>query len=503
MDNISKFILKNNLISNLAFKIDRNIKKFKLKFVDFKYDDAIEPTLKFNEILEYNNNRKFRVNKNLCFAPKTSMIFSFDGNVYLCCENKSYPIGNITKQTVKEIWFGKKRIELDNSINNNYNLSYGCISCEKKIKNKEYSLALSQTFDLYTNSTESIYPSRLDFEIHNTCNLECVMCGGIYSSSIQANRNNEPAIKNLYGKDFVEQLEEFLPHVKYINLIGGEPTLIKLYYDIMERVIDVNPKCLIHLQTNISTLNDKFKNILLKGNFQIGISIDSLNKVIVERIRKNIDFDIYMKNINFYVDLYTKNKIKLTVNTCPMPENWMDVLDVIDFCNQHKISIFFCIVNAPYFSSFQSATIEFINTVIKTYNNKLLTLPKRNYYEHNNYNRLKDLVLQIEAYQPLIIENEKNRILLMNNEINDLLDIYKNKLFVLMDYRYKNDLIDKIYNYLLPKLNQLKIDEQKDILIIMINSMKESFFVNNLEDSFRWSKEFINTLLFSYKRNIK
>jgi hypothetical protein len=93
--------------------------------------------------------------------------------------------------------------------------------------------------------------------------------------------------------------------------------------------------------------------------------------------------------------------------------------------------------------------------------------------------------------------------LLMNNEINDLLEIYKNKLIELMDYRYKNNLIDKIYNYLLPKLNQLKIDEQKDILIIMINSMKESFFVNNLEDSFRWSKEFINTLLFSYKRNIK
>lgn len=315
MNKITNYILKNNLISKISLNLYNKINLIKVKNINFKYSEAVNPSLSKGEIINYNKNRKFKVSKNICFAPKSSMIFSFDGSVYLCCENKSHPIGNVLKTSLHDIWFGSERKRLDNEINNNYNLENGCLSCERKIKNEEYSLALAQTFDLYHHSNKIAYPSRLDFEIHNTCNLECVMCGGIYSSSIQSNRNKMPAIKMVYDNKFVKQLDEFIPHLKYVNLIGGEPTLIKIYYDIMEKVIELNPKCVIHLQTNASTLNQRFKDMLVKGNFQIGISLDALDKQKIETIRKNIIFEEFIKNINFYISLYQQNKIKLTVSS--------------------------------------------------------------------------------------------------------------------------------------------------------------------------------------------
>ena len=79
-----------------------------------------------------------------------------------------------------------------------------------------------------------------------------------------------------------------------------------------------------------------------------------------------------------------------------MPENWSDVLDVIDFCNNNRISISFSIVKYPYYSSFESSNIEFINQVVKVYREKLQTMPRKGYFERNNYNRLKDLIQQTE-----------------------------------------------------------------------------------------------------------
>ncbi|MCB0507134.1 MAG: radical SAM protein [Bacteroidetes bacterium] len=491
MDKVKNYILRSNLVSKWALRAYDAYKSVKTAWIDFEYEQAQHPSLTKSELIQYNKNRKFTVDKNICFAPKSSMLFSFDGNVYLCCENKSHPIGNILTQTVSEIWHGEKRRYLDTEINQHYNLKNGCLSCERKIKQQEYSLALAQTFDLYKSTNTKNYPTRLDFEIHNTCNLECVMCGGIYSSSIQANRNKMPAIKMLYDADFVRQLDEFLPYVNYINLIGGEPTLIKIYYDIMESAIAHNPKCVIHLQTNASSLNARFRAFLEKGNFQIGISIDSLRKEKVEQIRKNLVFETFMQNIQYYIGLYAENKIKLTVNTCPMPENWEDVLDVVDFCNQHKLPIFFCIVNAPYFSSFESVTVNFIRKVVAEYRNKLMQLPKRNYFEINNYNRLKDLIQQIENYIPIIESNNKNRLEYADKDVETLIDLYRQKLLVNMVFEEKDKLVERILQFLLEKLKTLETDEQKTILQIALISIKDKFYVTTAEENLRWAMEFI------------
>ncbi len=492
-------ISKINFVSSNAFRALNLYKGIKLKFIDFEFESAKNPSFTKEQIFNYNKSRKFTTDKTLCFAPKKSMIFSFDGSVYVCCENKQYAIGNTTTESVRDIWFGEKRKFIDEKINKDYNLDFGCNSCKHKILNKDYSLALAQTFDLYTNN-HSEYPARLDFEIHNTCNLECVMCGGIYSSSIQSNRYKLPAIPMVYKDSFVDQLKEFIPHVKYINLIGGEPTLIKIYYDIMEKVIELNPSCIIHLQTNASTLNNKFKNILERGNFQIGISIDSLTKESAEKIRKNLEFEKFMDNINYYLRIYHQNKIKITINTCPMPENWQEIIPIIKFCNQHKLPIFFCIVNAPYYNTFISTSTEFIDKVHNSLTKELSNLSQNNYFEKNNYNKLKDFISMLLSWKPVIEENSRNKEKLISKSVEELYLDYENILVSNLIHTNKEKLIQDIISDVKEKFSMLEVVMTKELLIVLINSIKGEIIPSSESEQIKWAKEFVNTLIFSHQQ---
>jgi radical SAM protein with 4Fe4S-binding SPASM domain len=497
MNTLFNKLSKIDFVADNAVRLINLYKTVKLQFINFEYDKSEQPSLSKEALIDYNRNRKFTASKNLCFAPQKSMIFSFDGSVYVCCENKQYSLGNIKEESVHDIWFGERRKFIHHKINTDYNLDYGCSSCKHKILNKDYSLALSQTFDIHT-SNRSAYPARLDFEIHNTCNLECVMCGGIYSSSIQANRYNLAAIPMVYGAEFVEQLTEFIPHVRYINLIGGEPTLIKLYYDIIEKVIELNPSCVIHLQTNASTLNKKFRQLLERGNFQIGISLDALQKEPAESIRKNLDFDKFMQHVEYYLQLYRENKIKLTINTCPMPNNWKEIIPILKFCNRHRLPLFFCIVNAPHYNTFLSASEAFIDEVLRNLHTELLQLPKTNYYEKNNYSKLEDFLNLLNSWKTVVRQNNENRTHYIRLHTDELYTVYTSVLDKYMMHENKTKLIAELTAYTKEQFDPLEEATKRELLIVLINSVKSPIIPPSEAEQLKWGKEFVNTLIFSH-----
>ena len=114
-------------------------------------------------------------------------------------------------------------------------------------------------------------------------NLECIMCYGNFSSSIRKNREKLPSTPTVYDEKFLESLDPIIPDLKYVKFLGGEPFLINIYYEVWERIIECNPNCLIDVQTNGTILNDRVKDILERGNFRIGVSLDSLKKETYER----------------------------------------------------------------------------------------------------------------------------------------------------------------------------------------------------------------------------
>ena len=165
----------------------------------------------------------------------------------------------------------------------------------------------------------------MTFELYNVCNLECIMCSGNYSHLIRKNREKLPTLPFVYDEKFLSELDEFLPQLKFVEFAGGEPTLIKYYYKIWERLLTVNRNCRIHVQTNGTIITEEFKSALKSGQFNIGLSIDSQNAEDFEKIRLNAKYIEVVENIKYYEQLATHGTIELSYTFCPMISNWKEL----------------------------------------------------------------------------------------------------------------------------------------------------------------------------------
>jgi organic radical activating enzyme len=173
------------------------------------------------------------------------------------------------------------------------------------------------------------------------------MCIGELSSSIRKNRERLPAIKNAYDDNFIEQLEEFIPHLKELRFNGGEPFLINAVFKIFEKVEKLNPKLKITIATNGTVLNYKVKEWLGKLNIHINFSLDSLTPKIYEAIRVNAHFERVMEHFLFYRQYTKENNRTLCLMVNPMRNNWHEMPEFIRFVNKHNCNIWFNTIHRP------------------------------------------------------------------------------------------------------------------------------------------------------------
>lgn len=486
-------LLRNPITSSL---INRGMKVYRLasvKLVDFKYEDSKNPSLTKEELIHYNKHRKLGAKKNLCMAPSTSMFFSFSGEVLMCSQNRVDILGNVNKNTLSEIWFNEIRYNLDEKINKNYNLKEGCYRCELSIKSKDYNSLYSQNNDFHIGKAAK-YPKRMGFELHNFCNLECIMCNGEFSSAIRVNREKRKPLPFVYSDEFLNQLDEFLPHLKYADIVGGEPTLITYYYKIIDKILQLNPKCLIHIQTNATVLKDKFKEQLKKGNFEIGLSIDSLDEKIFVSIRKNLVWKDFKSNLDYYIEESKANRIKLTVNFCPMPINSTQIIPVIEFCNKHKLPLYFCMVESPFICSYLSTSALFIEKVIKEISNN--NLPSSTYYESNNKNQLLSFIELLKHWKIRIELRESKSKLILDKTISEIKNEYEQFISERIPATENVNLKEELKSFTYSTIEAYEESLQKEILVFLLVTFDAPIYQigdNNLLTKFKYDiKEYID-----------
>lgn len=280
---------------------------------------------------------KTRTKQNIgsvCHAPSANMYFSQTGEVRVCCHNMEFVAGRYPEQTIQQIWKGValKAIREDMK---NYQLNQGCEVCLADLKRGSFQEVRASHFDNIPKHPE--YPTQMEFLLTNTCNLECVMCKGEFSSSIRQNREHLPPIPNVYDEAFLQQLEEFIPYLHEARFSGsGEAFLIEANFRIWEKIIRLNPKCIIMIQTNGTVLNSRIKELLESGRFQIGVSLDSLKKEVFEAIRPNSKFERVMENIHYFSAYSQKHKRKFAISTCVMRQNWRELPEFVRFSNELK-----------------------------------------------------------------------------------------------------------------------------------------------------------------------
>ncbi len=327
----------------------------------FVSDRKSGPDLSKEIIAEYNVARGKPTSTHICHAPFTNMYFNVHGDCAPCwltfLDPDSYP-----KKSIHDIWFGERYQSLRRHLLN-YDLRHKCGTCLKNLQGANYTSVLARAYDI--NPVQD-YPSMLELELDNTCNLECVMCIGELSSAIRKNRERLPALKSPYDQAFVDQLEEFIPHLKELRFNGGEPFLINWVYKIFEKVEKLNPSLKIVIATNGTVVNYKVKEWLSKLNIHINFSLDSLTPQIYESIRVNAHYDRVMEHFKFFHDYTSRHQRTMCLMVNPMRNNWHEMPDFVRFANSHNINLWFNTIQRPEELSIWALPLEELSVVYDT-----------------------------------------------------------------------------------------------------------------------------------------
>lgn len=393
-------------------------------------------------ILRFNKTRPYNVRERLCHAPSRNLYFSPEGHVLVCCYNTKYIIGDITKNTISEIWHGEKLNKLREYISYN-DLSCGCGSCRSSLLLNNFEEPHIKFYDNFLASDG--FPTSMEFQTHNTCNLECTMCSGDLSSNILSNREKRTVTKNPYENDFIQQLETFVPHLRFCLFSGGEPFLINSYFKIWEMIIQKNPSCNIIIQTNGTILNEKIKDILKRGTFHIGISIDSLNKKTYEEIRVNATYETTLKNLDFFKKYCSENSRVLSISICVMPQNRWEIPYLTEFCSQNNIHVNYNTVRFPAKNALWILNSSELQEILDYY--LKFSLPTKSRIEKKNQKSFQNLITRIELWKKAAKKWE-NHIPSPAPVIEDIQKLQDNLILILhetLDSFYKDNEIKQFY----------------------------------------------------------
>lgn len=341
-------------------------------------------------ITDYNNHRPYGPAPRLCYAPYSNIFFNTEGRAIVCCKNTKVVLGRYPDNNLHSMWFGGKVAALRDYIQH-HDLSHGCYKCREALHSGNYGSMTAAGFDFLRAWPASDYPRMMEFELSNVCNLECVMCSGRVSSGIRKHREGMSALEMKYDQGFVDQLHEFIPHLKQARFYGGEPFLIDIYYDIWSAIIKKNPAVDLYVLTNGTVLNDRVKRLLDKGNFTINVSMDSFQKKLYEEIRKNANYEETFANLHFFSELMKKRKRRLTLFITPMRMNWKEIPHMVEQCSLWDIDVYFSPAYFPETVSLWNLAPERLDEIIAHYRSA-------NVGEGVNSARLKELTAELEYW---------------------------------------------------------------------------------------------------------
>ncbi|GIV33319.1 MAG: hypothetical protein KatS3mg031_0854 [Chitinophagales bacterium] len=357
----------------------------------------------------YDASRYIADKRYLCFAPFNNMYFNVHGEVAPCWLTLT-GADNIREKSIKEIWQGNRFRHIRQAIEKR-DLSFACTTCEKNIRSGNHISSLSRLYDL--DYPLSDFPVEMEFELSNTCNLECVMCKGELSSTIRKNREQLPPLEVPYDENFVEQLTEFLPHLKEAKFLGGEPFLIPIYYKIWEKIIAVNPRIKITVTTNGTVWNRRVERILQSLDFSIIMSIDAFTRDTYHAIRIGSDFDKVISNFERFRNYTRQKKTYMGISVNPLRKNWKELKAYVDFCNQKDVFLWFNTIVYPFDEAlwtWGARRLEEVYRVLSAQHPADREAVCRKEVYHSNVTNYKNLVeVQIKNWWQQAVQKEQQK----------------------------------------------------------------------------------------------
>ena len=183
------------------------------------------------------------------------------------------------------------------------------------------------------------WPVQMEFSMTNSCNLQCVMCNGDWSSSIRAHREHRPPLPEVYGEAFFEELADFLPHLSKTNFLGGEPFLGKEPLRVLNMLAELDHPPDVAVTTNGTQWSPRIEQICERLPISFVLSLDGITKDTYEAIRVGADFDQVMANLDRFQSYARRNGTMVTLAHCLMRANWHEFSRLLRFAEDRGMEV--------------------------------------------------------------------------------------------------------------------------------------------------------------------
>lgn len=282
-----------------------------------------------------------------CAAPWVELFLRPDGEVRSCCRNDR-PLGNIATTSLSEIWASERRRELKSRLTE-HDYSLGCGACGAEVGAETGSTAYPRLWDEWRDlaAGDDSWPRRIEFNLSNACNLQCVQCDGELSSSIRAHREHRPPLGRPYGESFFADLRSFIPHLRWASFAGGEPFLASENARVWSMIAELNPRLPCTVVTNATQWNRQVEQALELLSFDVTMSIDGFRPGTFEQIRVGARHAEVMRNVERFVGYCRERGTFASINHCLMRQNATELPDLLMWAEGLGLRVNVSVVRSP------------------------------------------------------------------------------------------------------------------------------------------------------------
>ena len=237
--------------------------------------------------------------KSFCMLPWLHLHAYPDGRAYPCCfAFNQYPVGDLNKQSLKEVFNGEKMNEMRRNMLEGKKCKQ-CAKCYDQEDSGFFSLRLSSNKHFGHNinlvdatqedGSADFVMKYWDIRFSNICNFACRSCGTWFSSNwyedhVKINGSPPGHAKIIkVGRnpdDMWNQILESLEHTEQFYFAGGEPLIMEEHYRILK---ELDRRKMYHVRliynSNFSRLKFKDMDVLELWNkfdsVSVGASLDA------------------------------------------------------------------------------------------------------------------------------------------------------------------------------------------------------------------------------------
>ncbi len=274
-----------------------------------------------------------------CLAPFASLYLDPVGRVTACCANTWHPLGDLRHERLADVWRGEPARRLRERLAAG-DLGLGCELCAAEVARGAGASAERRRFDplgavvpagpaATTSDLDPAYPVQLELALSNACNLQCVMCNGELSSAIRVHREGRPPLPPVYDDAFFADLDAFLPHLRRVFLLGGEPFLGAEPLRVLDRLVELGLTPDVYVTTNGTQWSPRVERLLGALPIDVSISVDGFRAETVASIRVGVRHDELVRNIDRYRAAARGNGGGFSLTFCLQRGNWRELGEVL------------------------------------------------------------------------------------------------------------------------------------------------------------------------------